>query len=798
MSMSSSRGESEWPARAVVRAASVAFAVVSISLHVSARAADDDNTLEEVTVTARYRAESLQDTPISITALTYADLEARGMTDVTDLTATVPSTSLVREGSTGGATLVAYVRGLGQANYSLAFQPGVPIYVDDVYQPTAFGSLLTLGDVERIDVLRGPQGTLFGKNSEGGAVAIHLTDPRGDGSGYVQVGAGSYDERRVRAAFDFALVPDKLFMRVAGGTQKSNGYVDRIDYVCANPADAGALKPTAVSNCKIGEQGGLDETFGRVALKWVVNDDVAARLSLSTIDSTDQAVPEVPLIIDPASPGSNLAAFNTRVALPLYGIPISAKFIAPDPYTNYATFANPANGLTFSPYSPEKLWDATAKLDWANLPGGMRFASITGYHHLRGTIPEYKDGPIPINMISNTITYESYSEEDRLSGTAFDSKFEWTAGLYYFHGKGSQIGDINLSLSQVGPFFGINETLVSFTTDSNRSVYLHSVYHFTDKLSLETGARYSRDRFTFSYDGTNHAQVPVNTLKPPGSKVFGPVPIPVASTDSRVDPKVALQYEWTPRFMTYASYGTGYKGGGTNPSPITAAQATPFSVESLKAYELGAKSQFFDRRLAIDLTAYRNDVQDLQLIGFAPTTIGGTVTLNAGHAIVTGGELEVQARPTPALLFNLSGGYMNFHYRSLGAAAFSPQNPGGLLLTDVAPFSPKWKGNVGAQYTQRLGDAGALTPRLDYTYQSRVFFDPHNILPSSQAGYGLLNAHLTWTNSGGEWAAALDVNNLTDKLYYLSKFNQLASFGILTGQPGEPRTFIVSVKRTFQ
>src|SRR6185369_2536356 len=116
-------------------------------------------------------------------------------------------------------------------------------------------------------------------------------DPRGDGSGFVQLGAGSYDARRLRAAFDFALVPDKLFMRVAGGTQKSNGYVDRLDFACANPADAGTLKATANANCRIGEAGGHDETFGRVALKWVINDDAAARLSLSTIDGNNQAVP---------------------------------------------------------------------------------------------------------------------------------------------------------------------------------------------------------------------------------------------------------------------------------------------------------------------------------------------------------------------------------------------------------------------------------------------------------------------------------------------------------------------------
>ena len=178
-------------------------------------------------VTARYRAESLQDTPISISALTAGDLEARGITDVTGLTAVTPSTTLVKEGSTGGNTLVAYIRGLGQANYSLAFQPGVPIYVDDIYQPTAFGSMLTLGDIERVDVLRGPQGTLFGKNSEGGAVSIRQVDPKGDNSGYAEAGVGSFNDRRIRAAFDTSLIADTLFMRVAAGSENSDGYVTR-------------------------------------------------------------------------------------------------------------------------------------------------------------------------------------------------------------------------------------------------------------------------------------------------------------------------------------------------------------------------------------------------------------------------------------------------------------------------------------------------------------------------------------------------------------------------------------------
>src|SRR4029077_11561705 len=136
-------------------------------------------------------------------------------------------------------------------------------------------------------------------------------------------------------------------------------------------------------------------------------------------------------------------------------------------------------------------------------------------------------------------------EEDRLSGTAFEEKLEWTAGLYYFHGQGSQLGTVNLLASQVGPFFGINEVLYSPTTDRDASAYLHGVYHFTDKFSLEAGARYSNDKFTYVYTGTNLAQTPPNPIKAPGSPVFGVAAIDVESKTSRVDPKVALQYQWT-------------------------------------------------------------------------------------------------------------------------------------------------------------------------------------------------------------------------------------------------------------
>jgi iron complex outermembrane receptor protein len=756
----------------------------------------DNGELEEITVTARYRSESLQTTPIAISALSSGDIESRGITNVTDLTASVPSTTLTTEGSTGGNTLVAYIRGLGQSNFSPAFQPGVPIYVDDIYQPIAFGSLLTLGDVESIDVLRGPQGTLFGKNSEGGAVSIHSVDPSGNGSGYVQAGAGSFGERKLRGAFDFSLIPEKLFIRVAAGTDRTDGYVTRYDYACANPGSGTTLLPTIHSNCAIGKEGGIDDTYARIALKYLPTDNVIARLSVSTTQNTDQAVAEVPLIIDPSYPGSALAAYNARVAVPLTGTAINSRLINANPYSNYATFTNPLNGFTFSPEAPQNSWDVTGRLDWT-VNDSMTFTSISGYRNFKGTIPEYKNGPLPINMIRNVITYENFSEEDRLSGELFEKRLEWTVGAFFFHGHGIDTGDINLAVSQIGPFFGVNEVTSDPTTQQNESGYLHAVYHFTDQLSLEAGVRYSHDNFEWTYTGYNVAQVPANPIKAPGTPVFGVPAIETTSKDSRVDPKVAIQYQWTPGFMTYAQYSTGYKGGGTNPNPVTAAQATPFAVEQLKAYEVGAKTDLFNRHLTFNVDAYINNVTGLQLIGFANTTVGGTTTLNAGQALIKGGEAELQARPFGALLLNASAGYMDFTYHSLGAAAFSATNPGGLFLNDVAPYSPKFKGNLGIQYTLGTGAMGSLTPRVDYTYTTRVYFDPRNLLASSQGGYSLTNAHLIWAGADGKFSAALDANNVMNKLYYVSMFNQLSSFGILTGQPAEPRNFLASLKYAF-
>ncbi|MDR2216650.1 MAG: TonB-dependent receptor, partial [Nevskiaceae bacterium] len=224
----------------------------------------DDGGLEEVVVTAQFREQRLQDTPIAITAVTAELLDARNQTSLTQVAAQAPNVVLTETGGAFGPGMAARIRGIGQADYIAALEPGVGIYVDDVYYPSLTGANFDLLDLERVEVLRGPQGTLSGRNAIGGAVKMYSVKPQGDGTGSIRATYGSRSLLDLRGMGDFALVPDSLFVRVSGVSRKQNGYVDIIDYGCAFP-DSGiphyALRD-ARDNCYNGSEGGKDYSAG--------------------------------------------------------------------------------------------------------------------------------------------------------------------------------------------------------------------------------------------------------------------------------------------------------------------------------------------------------------------------------------------------------------------------------------------------------------------------------------------------------------------------------------------------------
>jgi iron complex outermembrane receptor protein len=735
--------------------------------------------LEEIVVTARRVEENIQSAPLSITALSAADLQARGIQSIVDVAPSTPNVTIEQNTGDFGKSVLAYIRGVGQSDFLPAFEPGVGFYIDDVYQGTLFGALLDLTDIDRVEVLRGPQGTLFGKSNEGGAVRIMSPKARGDDSGYLEAGYGSYDRQLYKGSFDISLVPQTLFLRVSGGSNSYNGYMADYDFACTNPSQAGSLPrqaiPSLKGNCQIGTLGGDSVQVGRVNLRWLPQDGLEVNLNGDLTNDHGEPAAEKLIAVDPTNP--TLAGYKTG-----FGIPFDGRFITGSPYSSYVTYTNPQTGQSLPRVSNVLSWGTNLTVDW-DMAAGVHLKNIAAYRQYTGEFTEiWGNAPIHINDNYFAPYHRQYSEELQLSGTLLQ-KLDWTAGGYLY-GAHTELNDY-VDIAAAGfAFYGIDPV-----ADSDRSGFLHGVYHFTDKLDLELGTRYTSESKTYTFNRYLPQPAPALTL--PG---FEDNPTENAHTN-RFDYRASIKYQWTPELMTYVQFSTGFKGGGINPRPSTIAEVQPFAAETVRSYEVGVKTQWLDNRLRANLDGYFSDYLNLQLT--IPEDLGGVpgnLVSNAGRVYISGVEGEFQAEPMRQLVFNASFGYMHYDIRELGAAAGVA---GGPAYGDTAPYVPDWKVNIGAQYAVRMDTAGELTPRLDFTWQSKTFNDVSNAVIAEQGGYGLLNARLTYDSPGRKWQAALEVKNATNREYYVNEYYLYAAFGVLEGLPGMPRTFLGSLRRSF-
>lgn len=798
---------------ATALALAMALAVPAQAQDKAQKAADESGQLETVTVTARYQAENLQQTPIAITALDSTQLEQRGYQNIVDVTKSAPNVTLQMSGANGGKSAVAFIRGMGQSDFTLSFEPGVGFYMDDVYFGTIFGAMFDLTDVDHVEVLRGPQGTLFGKNSEGGAVRIFTKQPTGSDSGYVQAGYGSYNHWMMKGAYDFSIIPDKLLLRISGGTNRYDGYVTRYDFACLHPTLAGNLpKISSRSDCKLGMEGGDKADSVRANLRWMPTDNLEVRLSADLLNDRGEAAANKTLLI---TPGGALGDYNANVlmnpASGFYtGVPIDSRFITNSPYTNYSTFNERSIGKRLSPVNNVYSWGVSNTVLWTTPWDGIRVKNILAYRAYQGNFSlDVSGAPLSTVMYSNPeFIHHQTSEELNISGKAFDDTLDWTVGAYYYDGFSKQgNGPVLLTSAEIvpptgNPFFcntgcyGLNFITNDPVQVYNKSLFVHTVWHITKKLSLETGVRYSDESKKYTFTRT---LLPINPANPIFSPAFDPdypslsgfANHPSATSKTfRFDPKVALQYQWTPNIMTYAQFATGYKGGGINPHPVYASQVEPFKDETLDSYEIGAKTQWFDNRLRANITGFISESHNLQItvIGAA----GADIVKNAKHVEISGVEGEFDAEPVPGLVLNSSVSYLNYDYLDLGTASGFPGAPG---LSDRPPYIPTWKYSLGIQYAIDMGDAGILTPRVDWSWKSDFYNDPSNDPRARQAGYGLMDMRVTYDTPDDVWEAALEVKNALNKVYYVNMYDDLGSFNTLDGQPGRPRTVFFTLKR---
>jgi iron complex outermembrane receptor protein len=754
-------------------------------------------------VTAQFRKQNPQKTPVTMTVVGGDKMTERGQVTIADL-AQAPNVKLSPGSGSFGPSLQAHIRGVGQHDFSFALEPGVGLYVDDVYYSTLTGSVLDLLDLERVEILRGPQGTLTGQNSIGGAIRMYSKKPQGGGTGFVNLTYGRYDRMEARAAADFTVIDKKLFARISGVGNQSDGYVTRYDYACAHPG-SGVPSYQHSERCKLGTEGGRAYAGMRTSVRWLASDKIGVNVSGDFTKDNSEATPQTLLYVGsmagPGVPAMPPPGPNTQVG----GIPLGTangsafvsyspfgKNFANDPYTNspysnYSTYSDPAPVDGSAPYGIPPVYrvdsgGASLKID-ADLTDKLVLTGIGAYRSYNGDWSADEGSPVGVYLLHNTVSNRQGSGELRLTGKLFRDYIDFTVGTFYLQRESTYGGRISLRTAQ----FLEDDSIPAMTA----AVFTNIEGHITDKLDVIAGARYTYQKKSFHYGRDFVQGAPIN----PGIAMLDGT-VGKFSGD-RVDFRGAVQYQWLPALMSYAQIASGFKGGGVNPRPFVPDQALPHDPETLIAYEIGAKSEWFDRRLRVNAAAFINQYKDiLMTVTMCPESsapVPCLLPINAGKANVAGAELEAVARPIRGLEVEGSLAYLNFNYRSISDAA----STSGITKDMTAPFAPAWQASAGARYAIILGSAGSLTPRLDLIYQDSFYTLPTNTSFSQVDERVVLNGRLTWASPDDTWQTSLEVTNITNSLYYYNVRDDRASSYTVTGQPAPPIRWALSLRRNF-
>lgn len=735
-------------------------------------AQESDNVsslMEEVTVTARKREEGLQDTPIAVSAFSGDSLAARGIQKVDDIANITPNMTFdnINTNGGGGNSAAIFLRGVGQRDFIPSADPGVGLYVDGVYFARSVGSVLDLIDVERVEVLRGPQGTLFGRNTTGGAVSIHTVKPHEDFEGKVRIRVGTDDRLDVVAKVNGAL-SDNVFASATIGSFNQDGFI-------VNPIN--------------GLDTGDDDTMAfRAALRWVVSDDVEINFSgdysrdrengQARVISRDptRAINFIPP--DPNNPASTgngptqhnffLGANRPDFPFPLINIPGLRQFnncdaIAPVPGLVEGTHPDCANANnvalgqntgTDPTFSDHDVWGVSATIDWA-INENMELKSITAYRDVDSSFAHDGDNtPYFLSFVRDEIyLQDQFSQEIQLLGTSNDGKLQWIVGGFYFTEDGNNFNPVDFAAVDI-------ESGGRFDHESI-AVFAQGTYDFTDRLHFTAGLRYTDDTKDFIVDPGIQTARPI--LAPPGP-AMGVVLIDPGTTTLKADdwtPMLNLSYDFNDEVMGYVTYSEGFKSGGVQQRNAGrfGPNAPTYDPEFVDSFEVGFKYNSAGGNFILNGAAFFADYSDIQLETLAPEGIAPQLD-NAGEGEIKGFELESRWSPAPGWFLETAVGYLDATITESDPSVF---NSGGPSSGDRLPQVPKWSLAGSGIREMDLGRNGSLTFRIDYSYRSKVYFAADNDPFSVQDDYGLLNASIAWNSADDKYAVTLHANNITDE-----------------------------------
>ena len=760
--------------------------------------------LQNVEVTARYMRENLQTTPLAITALSGVQLEDRAVTNTTDLGAVVPNLYTHPGDAEEGPTPTISMRGVTAGDYSFEGFPAVGIYIDDIYHSTMVGSAVDLTDVDRIEVNRGPQGTLAGNSSIAGSIDIYTKEPKGDDSGHFSAAYGSYNDLELAGAYDASLIPDTLFMRVSGVSHKQDGYVDQLDFTCemqalGTPALAGSFPTSDNSafqrNCVTGAFGGTDLGAAKARFRFLASDKLTLDWSISRDKEDDEVPAEVLTHVNP-SPNDGFDSVYSAALLSMYNVVYGNQFLPPPgrPYSSYATTCRPLltsispSGFCFSNSEGQDSTDGSIVADYrasddVDVKAIYGYGDYGGYLHQPGDVSPlgYVEGEVYFRVVQQTY-------ELRATGSAFDHKLDWVAGAFDLQSTDHLSGAIDFVVENF-------EEDDHYHNDAH-SGFFHTDFHVTDRFDVAAGLRYS----------TNSSEAELDHQ----GLLTGVIPFSVSA--SRFDWLASLSYKLTDNVMLYTTEASGYRPPGitTIVNSIYQLQAVP--EEELVSYEGGIKSEFFDHRLRLNLDGFYSDYSkknatqiEYQCLAQKPPPspvplpsdcpVGGDlqwyITVST-PATIRGAEFELTAEPIDDLLLNWSGGYNHFV-----DGVTTPGKPGYIVPGNLP--MPELNSDAGIQYTLHAFGWDAI-PRLDWVYQSKSTFDPESSLRAplplyTIGGYGVLNTEITFQPTDSKWSAQLACRNCGNKYYFYELFT--GSTVAVSGVVGPPREFVFTLSRQF-
>jgi iron complex outermembrane receptor protein len=826
--------------KALMRAATGAMLVAPIAIlgasTAAAQAAEtdaDELSLEEVVVTAQKRAENNQDVPIAITALSAETLAEKGITNIAQISDFTPNIQIDRASAFAGSSTIisAFIRGIGQSDFAFNMEPGVGLYVDGVYYARTVGAAVDLLDVERVEVLKGPQGTLFGRNTIGGAIHIVTRKPGEELAYQADVSVGNYDRQVVRGAIDIPLIEGKLYSSVSFSSSDRDGYQKRVAF---DPSSVAAINPVtgapytgstfqtdeanfirAKANFSgSNTQGGADTRTARLKLLFTPSADVALQLAADVTSSSEEATSMT--LLDTYSDAGTLFGtfYNTCVGgvpAPFCGIPrgtvgtslgsvaatrlpFGDHFVTGDIDESYAAGSN---------FSDVRTWGLSGTLDW-RFNDALSLKSISAYRKLESKFGVDVDAS-PEAMIdtSFTMNQEQFSEELQFNIFAFDGRLKSVVGAYYFTEKGDLLDTVTFGgglLQVYGPNDLENDAWAAFT---------HNNFAVTDNFGVTFGARYTEETkyFTGGQSDLNNfvnafLGVPAFLFPDPAdTRLLFPIGRNRRDFDN-TSLRVGAEYKLLPDVLAYASYAQGYKSGGWTTrlavpvavsvgagAPVDPSRPPQHDPEEADTYEIGLKSELFDRRMRINTAIFRTDYTDMQIVSAPGFAFGAPWFFNAGEARIQGVEIEADAKATAALLLNASIGYLDAEYTALSDVAIA----GGLTLDKKLVNVPKWSATLGGTYTFELANAADFAVHADYSYRDEMARDTNNTPLLISDSYRILNATLSYGPRDGRWQIVLGGENLTDERFNITGNNN-PGVGAISATFNAPRTWYLSFK----